>query len=46
MSYPGIFTIVEIRGEAVTISDGASRVLRVHASNVRRIRRDTPAEPT
>lgn len=43
MSYPGIFTIVSIEADAVTISDGGARVLKVDASNVRRVRRDTPS---
>ncbi len=42
MSYPGIFTIVEIQEDAVTISDGGSRILQVKAANVRRVRRDAP----
>ncbi|MCC6763603.1 MAG: hypothetical protein IT293_02985 [Deltaproteobacteria bacterium] len=42
MSYPGIFTVVETHGDAVTISDGGSRILKVQASNVRRVKRDAP----
>lgn len=40
MSYPGLFTVVALDGDTVTISDGSARVLKVHAANVRRVERD------
>ena len=44
MSYPGIFTIVDIKGDDVTIAatDGIRRVVR--SANVRRLNRPTEIE--
>jgi hypothetical protein len=44
MSYPGIFTVVEVHVDALTISDGESRTFKVRASNVRRVERDSRTE--
>jgi preprotein translocase subunit YajC len=41
MSYPGLFTVVAIDGDHVTIADAAGRTTVVRESNVRRVR--TPA---
>ena len=44
MSYPGLFTVLEITGEDVKIADGTGRVRVVRAANVRGVRRgDEPA---
>jgi preprotein translocase subunit YajC len=40
MSYPGLFTIVEVVGDDVKIADGEGNVKTVRASNVRRVTRD------
>jgi hypothetical protein len=43
MSYPGLFTIVEIVGDDVRIADADARIRTVRASNVRRVdRKDAP----
>lgn len=42
MSYPGLFTVVGIEGDVVTIRDEAARVVTVQAANVRRVKRDEP----
>ncbi len=43
MSYPGLFTIVAITGDDVTIADGEGIVRIVRSANVRTIRHgDTP----
>ncbi len=44
MSYPGIFTVVEVVGDDVRIADPEGNVRTVRGSNVRRLRAgDTPA---
>ena len=40
MSYPGLFTVVEVNGEHVTIADGGGRTKIVSGSNVRRVDRN------
>jgi hypothetical protein len=40
MSYPGLFTIIAIAGEDVTIVDAEGRTRLVRGSNVRRVHRD------
>lgn len=42
MSYPGLFTVVAIDGDVVTIRDDRDRVRQVRASNVRRVSREAP----
>ena len=44
MSYPGIFTVVDIKGDDVTIAtaDGISKVVR--SANVRRLKRPTETD--
>lgn len=45
MSYRGIFTVVEIHGEDVTIADGTGDTKVVRESNVRRVdRHDEPSD--
>ena len=39
MSYPGLFTVVAIDGDNMTISDGNGRTNVVRGSNVRRVDR-------
>jgi hypothetical protein len=41
MSYPGMFTVLEINGEHVTITDGDGRTKVVRGSNVRRVERNS-----
>ena len=43
MSYPGMFTVLEINGEHVTIADGDGRTKVVRGSNVRRVDRNKDA---
>jgi hypothetical protein len=40
MSYRGLFTVVEINGDHVTIADGSGDTKVVRVSNVRRVDRD------
>jgi hypothetical protein len=40
MSYPGLFTVVTIDGEDVTIADADGHTYRVRAANVRRVNRN------
>lgn len=44
MSYPGIFTVIDVKGDDVTIatSDGIPKVVRV--ANIRRLDRPTATE--
>ena len=44
MSYPGIFTVVDVRGEDVTLAaeDGTRKVVRL--ANIRRLQRATEPE--
>ncbi len=40
MSYPGLFTVVAIDGDTVTITDDRQETRRVLESNVRKLTRD------
>ena len=42
MSYPGLFTIVEITGDDVKIADAEGTIRTVRAANVRRVTRPNP----
>lgn len=45
MSYPGLFTVVTIAGENVTIVDAEGRTRLVRGSNLRRVQRDDAPAP-
>jgi hypothetical protein len=40
MSYPGLFTVVGLDGDTATIENDTAGIVKVHASNVRRVKRD------
>jgi hypothetical protein len=45
MSYPGLFTVVEVAGEDVKIAAPDGRVRTVRASNVRQVDRNGALRP-
>lgn len=46
MSYPGLFVIVSIDGDDVTIRDDAGTTRVVRGANVRRLRQTEPPAPS
>jgi hypothetical protein len=40
MSYTGLFTVVTVDGDQLTIADDTGRTMTVRSANVRHVRRD------